>query len=282
MPKKAQGSSLITPRKERELYGLTHMRVNQFKSFGFNEIDRIVFADVFSGNGNNVLEDQTEVEGSPVQITQAVVRASTTGPKARALLDKKFIFIFNDIRRDAVEKCREIVTPLFSPIASNIVSPQFWKMEASAAIAKLHRGMLNDPRMYAYLVLDPNGPKAFPRKEVLELCRCFGNRVDIVTNLSATAIYRTLRLKETHPEFNVPWLEGIEGIDDGYLRALTNNRFGWIRRPIEGDPQRWFIIPTFGRVQPWYDWHTQGYVKIHSSEGFSAMRAYSWRLSNVS
>jgi hypothetical protein len=71
------------------------------------------------------------------------------------------------------------------------------------------------------------------------------------------------------------YLKEIPNFKAGFIEGMTQNgRQGWIRTPVQGDCQKWAMIPTFGCMAPKNDWSKQGYVAIRSKEGRAAINYY--------
>ncbi len=254
-----QGSSVHTKRKEQEIGGLTKMRFNQFKSpyFKFNNI---YVADVFSGTGRNVIIDEI-VDGSPIKLIEGVMGANNRNIDVN--------FFFSDVRTDACEQLHKYIVERFKiSIATNV-------MLASDAINMLGSILKSNPNIFLYLVLDPNGPKDFPKNEVHDLLCEFPKRIDVIPNISATTINRCLGARDKAGRQMQGWLANIENFDEGFVSSLTmKGRCGWIRRPIKGDRFRWVIVPTFGCFKPKNNWEKQDYVDLNSEEGKETVKFY--------
>ena len=249
-----QGASVYTIRKEYEIGALTYMRFLQFKNKYFlRDFDSIYVADIFSGTGRNVVNDE-EIDGSPVRIMDGVCRSKN--------LTVDVNYFFSDIRPAACEKLSHYLLERFcAPIATHT-------MQASDAINMLGCILYHNPRIFLYLVLDPNGPKDFPKQEVHDLLMAFPKRIDVIPNISATAINRCLGARNLAGRQMQGWLGEIDNFDQGFISSLTmSGRSGWIRKPIQGDIHRWVMIPTFGKMPPHNDWANQGYVFLASDEG---------------
>lgn len=254
-----QGSSQLTPRKEFEIFGLSKMRLNQFKSDYFGH-EEIICADVFCGTGRNVL-DGIVVDGSPIKMIDGVVSASNEKVKTS--------FFFSDIRQEACDALSEIVKAKYR------ISLPIKKLQASDAINRIGEYMTKNRGSYLFLILDPNGPKDFPKNEVCDLIRAFPARLDITPYISATAINRQLGARNKAGYQLKSWIGEIENFDDGFVKCMTSyNRDGWIRTPVNGDRWRWTMLPTFGKFFPRNDWKKQGYCAINSEDGKKAIKYY--------
>lgn len=276
--KNPQGVSWLTERKEFEIGGLARLRLLQLKSpLVAHHYDRIVIADVFSGSGENVLsENDDPIDGSPLRLLWALGAAIKTkaGPNPMALASKRIDFLFSDIRPDAIAHLDGLIADRWeAPCQANIATAT---LDASSAIRLLADDLAESRRTHLILVLDPNGPKAFPRDEALDLLARFSGRVDLFPYISATAINRCLRHRDTSGATYDWWLSAIERLDTGFVQAIARGRQGWIREPIMGDPQQWLMLPTFpAQFAPRDDWNKRGYVTINSPRGQAALRTYS-------
>jgi hypothetical protein len=256
-----QGSSLHTGKKEFEISGVTSMRFNQFKNKYF-KYRNILCADVFCGSGQNVV-GQEIIDGSPIKLLNGFFNANNQ------LLKTKFWF--SDIRGEA---CKSLSTMIGSNYRIKDGDINIQKMSACDAISNIGEIMSRSPGTFLYLILDPNGPKDFPKKETEELIRLFGKRLDIIPYISATTINRCIGAGKAGMDFK-GWLGQIEDFDTGFVKALTSGgRDGWIRKPIPGDRQKWTMIPTFGMFKPRNDWKTRGYVNLDSEEGRETIKFY--------
>lgn len=255
-----QGSSHHTARKEFEIEGVSCMRFNQFKN-KFFKYPRILCADVFCGTGTNEVGGEI-IDGSPVRLLNGYHKAQNQR------LD--FGFWFSDIRQAACDKLNDLLQE--TRPGSNC---QIHAMPASQSIVELRYILSQDLGLFLFLILDPNGPKDFPRNEVIDLLRAFPRRVDIIPYISATTINRCIGARNRAGYTFKGWLGEIENFDRGFVSELSSNgRKGWIRQPIQNDPQRWTMLPTFGCMMPKHNWKKQGFVEIHSEEGAAAINHY--------
>jgi hypothetical protein len=263
-PRTFQGHSQHTERKEFEIEGVTNMRFNQFKNKYFN-FNRVFCADVFCGRGTNELGGEV-VYGSPIRLLNGYTKANNSK------LNKDVHFWFSDIRQNACNALEKLVNELGFARKNEI---NIQKMDAKDAVNVLGDALLKHQDAYLYLILDPNGPKDFPKHEVMDLISAFHGRMDIIPYISATSIKRCVSArKKANLDFK-GWLADIEDFDEGFVSALTQNgRPGWIRAPIKGDPQHWTMLPTFGRMAPKYGWEKQGYFDLKSQQGQKAIKFY--------
>jgi hypothetical protein len=256
-----QGSSGQTARKEFEIEGVTHMRLTQFKSRHFRH-PTIIVADVFSGTGTNEVGEEI-VYGSPIRILNGYTRARNSS--------KDVVFWFSDVRGSACDMLRALINNRFGDLQNLTVE----KAMASDSINMLGEMLHRFPDIFLYLVLDPNGPKDFPKHEVEDLLNAFSRRVDVVAYISATAINRCIGARNKAGLEFKGWLGQIENFDQGFVSSLiANNRDGWIRKPAYGDPQKWTMLPTFGCMIPRNDWNKQGFVGLKTEEGREAVEYY--------
>lgn len=254
-----QGASIHTERKEYEIGALTLMRFRQFKCKYFKPTT-IIVGDIFSGTGRNVVNDEL-IDGSPIRIIEGILSAKNTNVEV--------YYFFSDIRPDACQQLHKYILERFKvPIETNT-------MAASDALNVLGTILKNRPDYFLYLVIDPNGPKDFPKNEIHDLLSEFPRRIDIIPNISATTINRCLGARNKAGRQMKGWLGMIDNFDDGFIKSLTmNGRNGWIRKPLEKDIFRWVMIPTFGCMNPRNDWKKQGYVDLASDEGKSTVKFY--------
>jgi three-Cys-motif partner protein len=255
------------------------MRLGQLKSPSVAwAYDQIIIADVFSGSGENILSAHDDpIDGSPLRLLHALTEAVMTkrGPNPMALADRPVRFLFSDIRSEAIAYLNQLIPTRWARIPGLDVSFHTATLQASSAIQLLRETMTDDPRAHLILVLDPNGPKDFPRDEVLDLLRACSGRMDVVPYISATAINRCLRHRDQCGAHYNWWLSAIDRFDTGFVNAITAGRAGWVREPVQGDPQKWLMLPTFTpRLVPRNDWAKQGYVEINSARGQAAIAAY--------
>lgn len=253
-----QGNSTLTPRKELEIGGITWMRLKQFTSpyFKYREV---VLADIFCGTGRNDVQGEI-VDGSPLRIFNAYRRSGNT--------NVSFKFWFSDILPEACAMLRTLI-----PHQNNI---SIRAMAAADALNVLGNYASKHPETLLLIVLDPNGPKDFPKYETVDLINSFSKRLDIIPYISATAINRCISARDKANLSFRWWLGGIENFDDGFISALTKNgRQGWIREPIPGDKWHWTMLPTYGHFFTKSDWSKQGLVFINSERGLKAAKFYS-------
>jgi hypothetical protein len=257
-----QGSSSLTPRKELELGGLAAMRFTQFKS-KFFKFKNVICADVFCGSGVNYLYDH-QVDGSPIKLLQSAMKAGNRNIDLH--------FWFSDIRKRACDSLRDNVDNNFNALSRSVSINAY---DAKDAVMVLYETLSRRGDTYLFLVLDPNGPGCFPKREIDALIRTFHKRVDIIPYISATAINRIIGAKNKAGIEFKGWLSDIENFDHGFISGLVRNgREGFIRLPIKSDKQKWTMIPTFGCFTPRNDWKKQGYVYIDSEEGIEAIKHY--------
>ena len=266
-----QGCSVHTQRKEFEIEGLTSMRMLQFKNKYFN-YKKIIIADVFSGTGFNTV-NQTQIDGSPIKLIKGFNDATSRGKP----FDKEVHFWFSDIREDSCTALNGNVNQAIKELPNNNLcgKVKIEKMTASDAINKLGNALYRNQDCYMFLLLDPNGPKDFPIKELRDLINMYSKRIDVIPYISATAINRCIGARtNAKTQFN-SWLGDIENFDQGFVQSLiSNKRQGWIRTPNQCDNQNWTMIPTFGKSPPHSDWNKQGYVEIGTEDSNNAIEYY--------
>ena len=258
-----QGASIHTARKEFEIEGLTSMRMNQFKCKYFR-YRRVILADVFSGSGRNTLNGSEVVEGSPIKLIRGFLKAQQTRP-----FQFDVRFWFSDIRQQACDMLKKRISETF-----NVNMPTN-QMEAKDAINRLGEYVCKDSDTFLFLVVDPNGPKDFPRDEIIDVISGYSKRIDVIPYISATAINRCIGVRNKAGKQFEGYLSEIENFNSGFVYQLVKGRRkGWIRIPIEGDRWKWTMIPSFGQLIPRNNWQKQGYVEIDSEEGRCAINKY--------
>jgi three-Cys-motif partner protein len=282
--KTVQGASKFTERKTKEIEGIASMRFNYLKGSGPSAYyDQILVADVFSGSGENVLDaDSAPIDGSPIKLLNALHNAAMPSNKMNlmGLKRKKVSFYFSDIRSQAIADLDRVIADNWKPIEGLQTRIITKASSATDSISQIHSYLREErrsrTRTHVILVLDPNGPKAFPRDEVLGLLDEFSRCVDVIPYISATAVNRCIKHRDTSDVKYDWWLNSIERFDSGFVYALANKRDGWIRTPLKNDPQHWLMMPTFTPLAvPRNDWAKQGYVRINSQEGRQAIAIYS-------
>lgn len=258
-----QGKSNLTPRKEFEIEGVSHMRLTQFKNEYFN-YDHIICADVFCGRGTNEVGGNI-IEGSPIRLLNGFNKTKDVETK------DKCVFWFTDVRKPACDALKKLIDVRFNINNKMLVEP----MDAANSINHIGEILKVNLNSYLFLVLDPNGPKDFPKKEVEDLLSSFSNRIDVVPYISANSVNRCIQCRNKAGRQFRGWLGEIENFDEGFVQSLSSNkRKGWIRKPIQGDKSRWTMIPTFGAMSPKYGWENQGYIKLDSQEGKETIKFY--------
>lgn len=259
-----QGSSKFTKLKQEGIEGVTYMRLNQYKNSWFkSRYKDLIIADVFCGSGKNTVDDE-QIDGSPISILNAYYRA--INPKLHGL---DINFWFSDIKKSSCESLTKYIYQVFG------VKKQVFPMMASNAINVLGDRLYKNKNAYLHLVVDPNGPKDFPKEELEHLIRAFPNRVDVTPYISATTVNRCIGANKAGRDFASWWIGGIENFDKGFVQSLVyGSRNGWIREPLPGDSSRWTLIPTFGCMKPKFDWKKNGYVEIDSMDGEKAIKTY--------
>lgn len=274
-----QGASRFTGRKEFEIGGLVQMRLRQLKGPGPSRYySHILIADVFSGSGENVIDpNEDPIDGSPLRLLWALQTAVMTksGPSLMALEHRPVTLYCSDIRSEAIARLNQIISDRWGDIDGLSLNIATATLPAESALNQISETMIENPRTHLILVLDPNGPKDFPRDTVLKMLRAFSHRMDLIPYISATAINRCLQHRKSCGATYDWWLSAIDRFDTGFVQAIARGRHGWIRTPIDGDPQRWMMLPTFTpKLLPRNDWAKQGYVEINSPQGQSAIAAY--------
>jgi hypothetical protein len=274
-----QGASRFTERKEFEIGALVQMRLRQLKGLQSSRYyNDVIIADVFSGSGENVISGREDpIDGSPLRLLWALETATMRkdGPSLMGFASKTIRLFFSDIRAEAVAKLATLIGDRWTPPPGLNTQIHTATLPASSAIALLHQTLNQSPSHHLILVIDPNGPKDFPRDEVLALLAAHSARVDLIPYISATAVNRCLQHRDQCGAHYGWWLSAIDRFDTGFIHAIARNRHGWIREPIKGDRQRWLMLPTFTpHLVPRNDWEKQGYVSLHSERGQAAMAAY--------
>lgn len=260
-----QGCSDFTERKEFEIEGVTAMRCNQFKNKYFpQQFKHVVFADVFCGTGKNVVDAENIVDGSPIRLLNGFMKARECGKR----LPFRFNFWFSDIRKQACSALERRIQEKYD--LDVLVQP----MAAADALNHLGDCLEISKDTFLFLILDPNGPKDFPKAEVEDLLSACSNRIDVIPYISATSINRCISARNKAARDFKGWLGEIENFNEGFVASLSNGRHGWIRKPVEGDRQRWTMIPTFGRMKPRNSWEKQGYVDLQSEDGKQTIKHY--------
>lgn len=263
-----QGQSLFTELKERHFEGITSMRVNQFKNDRFTaKHNRVIFADCYCGCGSNHQETDRIIDGSPLRLLNAVI--SETGKnttKAQLFREKVTVeFYFSDINPVATQALKGVVDDRYSSDIVRNVSIET-KSAADAIIGDL-ADAASEPRTYVFLLLDPNGPKDFPRYETEEIIRKSSKSIDVSPYLSATTINRCINSRNKAGR-DFCWLDGVNDFVDGYVNPLLQNRRGgWIRVPRPNDPQKWIMLFTTETLEPKYDWGKEGFLDVRSPHG---------------
>lgn len=254
-----QGASRYTQIKEFGIHGLTKMRLTQFKCEHF-KYREVLIADVFCGSGSNFVEEKI-IDGSPISILDGVKDACN-----RNVIHN---YWFSDIQAGSCDSLRRRIKIRFGLD----IDPKC--MTAVNAINEIGEYLVKHPRTFLYLVLDPNGPKDFPKYEVQDLISKFGKRVDVIPYISANALNRQLYARNKAGYQLRSWIADIENFDSGFVKSIAaDGRSGYIRKPIPGDPNRWTMIPTFGIFHPRNAWEKQGYVYINSDDGRRAIKFY--------
>lgn len=271
MRKTFQGASKCTLKKELHIEGVNYMRLTQFKNPHFQrKIRRVTIADIFCGSGRNVVEDEY-VDGSPIRILRGFDRAFD-----EKLHGMRFDFWFSDVKKSSCESLNLLLQNKFGYDLQKYIHP----MLASDAINEIGNMLHEDRFLYVIMIVDPNGPKDFPRNELQDLIRGFSHRIDIIPYISATAINRCIGARDKAGRDFMGWLGEIENFDEGFVSSLTGmNRSGWIREPICGDGQKWTLIPTFGRMKPRNNWEGQGFYDLKEIEGKQIVRRLCGRFS---
>lgn len=255
---KTQGASAHTERKEFEIHGISTMRFNQFKNPYF-KYRKIICADIFSGTGENEV-DGNIINGSPIKLIEAYIKSKNN--------NVKFDFLFSDIRSFACQALAKNV----SKYPLNITIRQ---LEASNSINILGDHLYHNNDVFLYLIVDPNGPKDFPKIEIQQLLSSMSKRIDVIPYISATTINRCIGARNKAGLDFKGWLGQIENFDEGFVSSLIDhNRKGWIRKPLSSDKARWTMLPTFGCFEPIHDWAKQDYVKLNTQEGKNVVKYY--------
>ena len=248
------------------------MRLLQYKNERFH-YKKVICADVFCGTGQNEIGDEI-VDGSPIRLLRGFFGAIGKNQQQRLIWGEEqppydVEFWFSDIRKQA---CSFLKAKIKSTFDMNIDAHAMAAQDSVNEIAnKLH----HDPDIFLFLILDPNGPKSFPKNEVQDALSAYSNRIDVIPYISATTINRCISARNKAGRQFSGWLGDIENFDEGFVSSLTsNNRAGWIRKPIPGDKSRWTMIPTFGILKPGSSWDKQGYVNIDSEEGRKTVKHF--------
>lgn len=248
---KAQGSSAVTGIKEAQIHGVVKMRLTQRKWTESNPkpyIDEVCVYDIFSGDGINFVDGEM-VMGSPYEIHRAIVESGLWE-------SKKVRFVASDIREQAIqqlatllgEERRFLVDYRTGPAVDQIVN----------ASERLRRNQ----RCHVMLIVDPNGPGTMPFTELLALAQTYGRRVDILLNVSETAICRILGCSITKDK---NWWAGFDAFADVIRALLVHFKGGWLRQPLPGDRQRWRFICFWSYAPPPRGWLQQHLIPMDST-----------------
>lgn len=239
-----QGMSAVTPVKEVQIKGTVKMRLLQRKNQR-SYIKEIRVYDVFSGDGRNVVEGQ-EIQGSPLEIADAI-RESEVDAELYA----------SDILDDTISRLEPALATKGVPYHLRVCS-------AAERFAEIRDYVCSSPKgHHAIVVVDPNGPGALPFEQMLDLAKRRAGQVDLLVNISETAMKRILACAVTKDK---NWWADMPSFRDFLLRLFTYYREMWLRDAIAGDPQRWRFICFWGWTPPGGPWEKQHLYQIKTQE----------------
>jgi len=243
---KAQGVSAITPLKEIQIHGVVKTRLAQRKYQHY--IPRVLVYDIFAGDGENVVGDE-RYYGSPIEIAQAIEESDIVSTKSVR-------FVASDLRQEAVDSLAALVDFHYGfPVDVR-------RSKAEDQIKDLTCCLDACPQDHAVLVVDPNGPGTMPFNAMLDLAKRHSRRVDLLINVSETALKRILSCSATRDK---NWWAGFQDFAEIVRCLLAQFRQAWIRLPIPGDCQRWRLMCFWTFRPPDQPWLRQRMLAANTS-----------------
>lgn len=249
---KMQGNSSITPIKEAQIYGVVKTRLLQRKYATW--IRKIHVYDIFSGDGLNIV-DGNLVWGSPVEIVNAIIDSGI--PQI-----KQITFTASDIRKESVDILQRRIG------ATNGFLTNCKHINASAQLTDIKEILMRYPSDHAIIIVDPNGPGVLPFNELLHLSRIYNKRIDILLNISETAMTRILGCHITKDK---NWWADFENFCDIVNEIFINYKQAWVRQVVQGDRQRWRFLCFWSYAKTKQGWKNQGLHAIETQEALNKL-----------
>ena len=248
----------------------------------------VLFADIFCGDGMNVIDGQ-EINGSPISMLEGLVGALLSMKGAPS---SKYRCLFADISEgratdflpqrvrtwadskglELSDDCTKLLIPLKGK-DGNILKEKAEVLltfaQASAVetvnwISSVLRR--RDKRRRACIFVDPNGPKHAPWEELRNLWDQHKRKVEITAHISATQLKRIKGAREVGKA--MPQVPDHVSAMIGAFKGAG----GWIRSPAGADQWTVAMLTMF---QPRSDWKKAGFVAIDSEEGADTIRRLS-------
>lgn len=271
-------NALVTRLKERHLNGLIRMRVISMKAYLYSDIATWWLCDVYCGDGEQVIDGIT-IDGSPIELFNAAEALSQL-PNFRAHVGR-FRFLVSDKRPEAVKSVVRIAEDKFQHGPDLLGHNSFASLltanvqDAENTLDDIHRLLIERPNDRAFVFLDPNGPATFAYPSFVDLLTDdrVRDRVDVVVNISATALKRIRG--SVKASAHVDWIGRMQTI---FVSALGRDNDGtgcWIREPVNRDPWQWCMLAYWSTPKPQFTWDTARFVPINSPKGRAALEFYS-------
>lgn len=248
-----QGSSSITAIKEAQIYGVIKTRLVQRKFAGI-WIGRVHVYDIFSGDGVNQVDGHA-VWGSPIETINAIVDSGLN-------CSKTVLFTASDKRKDSIERLQVMIGEF------NDFPVRCQTIEAADQISEIGKMLEANPKDHAIIIVDPNGPGVMPFNEIRELSKRYGKRVDILLNISETAMNRILGCKITRDK---NWWACFDDFSSIVCDIFENYKQAWVREVIKGDRQKWRFLCFWTYAPPKRDWSKQGIRSVSSKQQMCAI-----------
>jgi hypothetical protein len=276
-----QGSSHgATQYKQDSIRGIARMAALRQK----NTSGLKVFADVFSGSGENVVDGEI-IDGSPISILSGVVDAIQS---MRGAYAGSYAVYFADI---VTGRATDMLLSVITRWAASCGYPfthtgntgilQVYKYDggegrvdiylsespASDSMAIIGNGLLSRRIERVTVFIDPNGPKHAPWRETMAIWRHFSSRSTIIIHIASTTLKRIAGARRAG--CNMP-----DGIPDHVAEMIHwfKGAGGWIREPINAD--QW-TIAMLAKYPPTHDWQKGGFHAIDSDEGQALIKRLS-------
>lgn len=267
----AQGQSNFTKAKQDCFQGIAYLATSKAQEF-LTEHDGVIrLSDVMCGEGMN-----GRLRGSPISLLNGSTAFSRRSKKM--LPSETVELFFSDNRQEAIDKLK-IKLKWPAPHKNKTVKVfEPYVLCAADAIERDIEWVRGAENRRTTIFIDPNGPSYFPTVQIEALLSdpYLRDHIDVVIHVSATALKRVIRSKES-----TGW--NFNGICNTFKKVFRTDddefRNCWIRMPLKdergrADDEQWTILVYWRGSGNIGKWAAQKFVRLSSPEGKDTVEYY--------